>query len=245
MDQYISKLESILLKKNVCISHGVGHAIKVMNNAKNALSSENYNLNEFNTKSVLLAALLHDADDRKFFPNNKNYENLREILEDEEDKLVSQVITMVELVSSSKNGDSIPSHIAENMWMLIPRYSDRLEAIGLIGVERVYQYAETANNPLYLESTPKPKTEDDIWEIATIDRYKSYCGSSISMIDHFYDKLLRASFFPIKNNFLNIESKIRRKPMIDFLLYFGNKENLSDIEVIDFIKDYYKTYKLF
>jgi len=240
MEKYINDLESILLKKNVCISHGIEHSITVMNNAKNALDSEKYNLNEFNTKSVLLAALLHDADDRKFFPENKNYENLRQVLKNESEELIIQVITMVELVSSSKNGDSIPSFVGETMWMLIPRYADRLEAIGLIGVERVYQYAKTANNPLYLESTPKPKTEEEIWKIATIDRYRSYIGKSESMIDHFYDKLLRTSFFPIKNEFLNTESNIRRKPMIDFLLFFGNKENLSDLEVVDFIKDYYK-----
>jgi uncharacterized protein len=240
MDQYINNLESILMKKNVCISHGIGHAITVMNNAKNALISEKYNLNDLDYKSILLAALLHDADDRKFFPDNKNYENLREILKNESEHLVTQVITMVDLVSSSKNGDNIPNYVVEKMWMLIPRYSDRLEAIGLVGIERVYQYAKTVNNPLYIESTPKPTTEDEIWEIASENRYKSYSGSSLSMIDHFYDKLLRASFFPIKNTFLNIESKIRRKPMIDFLLFFGNKENLSDIEVINFIKDYYK-----
>jgi uncharacterized protein len=240
MDEYINSLESILLKKNVCISHGIGHAIIVMNNAINALSSEKYDLNELDYKSVLVAALLHDADDRKFFPDNKNYENLREILKNESEQFVTQVITMVDLVSSSKNGDSIPNYVANNMWMLIPRYADRLEAIGLVGVERVYQYAKTSNNPLYVESTPKPKNEEEIWEIATIDRYKSYHGSSLSMIDHFYDKLLRASFFPIMNNFLNTEAKIRRKPMIDFLLFFSYKENLSDIEIVNFIRDYYK-----
>jgi len=240
MDEYINSLESILLKKNVCISHGIGHAIIVMNNARNALSSEKYDLNELDYKSVLVAALLHDADDRKFFPDNKNYENLREILKNESEQFVTQVITMVDLVSSSKNGDSIPNYVANNMWMLIPRYADRLEAIGLVGVERVYQYAKTSNNPLYVESTPKPKNEEEIWEIATIDRYKSYHGSSLSMIDHFYDKLLRTSFFPIMNNFLNTEAKIRRKPMIDFLLFFSYKENLSDIEVVNFIRDYYK-----
>ena len=237
MIQYINDLENILLKNNVCVSHGIKHSITVMNNAISALASENYELNDFNSKSVILAALLHDADDRKFFPNNKNYENLREILKNESDEFINQVITMVDLVSSSKNGDNIPDNIKNKMWMLIPRYADRLEAIGMIGIERVYQYAKTSNNPLYLDSTPKPKTEEDIWNIATIERYKAYVGYSKSMIDHFYDKLLRATFFPIKNNFLNSESNIRKKPMIDFLLFFGNKENLSDIDIINFISN--------
>ena len=37
------------------------------------------------------------------------------------------------LVSASKNGDNIPKAISNKLWMLIPRYSDRLEAIGIIG----------------------------------------------------------------------------------------------------------------
>jgi len=240
MNKYIDALEKLFIEENVCQSHGIGHAITVMYNAENALHSHDYKLSTFESRSVLFAALLHDADDRKFFPDNKNYENLRFILKDESQEMVDLVISMVELVSSSKNGDSIPAHVAERMWMLIPRYSDRIEAIGLIGIKRVFQYAKTANNPLYVSTTPKPNTEEEIWAHATIERYRAYTGSSDSMIDHFYDKLLRTSNFPIKNIFLNTEAKARTKPMIDFLLMFASKKELTDIDVMDFIDNYHK-----
>ena len=50
-----------------------------MYHAFNAL--EDYPLLEHENKlAVLMAALLHDADDGKFFPDNHDYENLRNIL---------------------------------------------------------------------------------------------------------------------------------------------------------------------
>jgi uncharacterized protein len=243
MNKYIEALEKLFIEKNICQSHGIGHAITVMYNAENALRSNDYNLNVFDCRSVLLAALLHDADDRKFFPENKNFENLRFILKDETPEMIDQVITMVDLVSSSKNGDSVPAHVAERMWMLIPRYSDRIEAFGLVGIKRVFQYAKTVNNPLYVSTSPKPNTEEEIWANAAIERYRAYSGHSDSMIDHFYDKLLRATNFPIKNVFLNTEAKARTKPMIDFLLMFASKDELTDIDVMDFLDNYHK--KLF
>lgn len=240
MNKYIDALEKIFIEKDICQSHGIGHAVTVMYNAENALYSNDYKLDVFNSKSVLLAALLHDADDRKFFPDNNNYENLRLVLKDETEKMIDQVILMVDLVSSSKNGDSIPASIAERMWMLIPRYADRIEAFGIIGIKRVFQYAKTVNNPLYVSTTPRPDKEDEIWAIATIERYRAYTGKSNSMIDHFYDKLLRATDFPIKNTFLNTEARARTKPMIDFLLFFASKDELNDIDVMNFVDNYHK-----
>jgi uncharacterized protein len=238
MDSYIDKLSKILEENNVCRSHGIDHAIKVMDNARTAILSELTLILPFEYKSILLAGLLHDADDNKFFPNNKNYENVRKILEDEESKIVSLVIKMIDLVSSSKNGDSIPDYAKKETWLLIPRYADRLEAIGLVGIERCYQYAKTTNNPLYISSTPRPKSEEEIWTIANIERYKLYNGKSLSMIDHYYDKLLRCTFFPIKNYFFDKETKERRKILIDFILYFSNKEEFTDDDVLDFIKNH-------
>ena len=73
---------------------------------------------------------------------------------------INVVTKMVQLVSSSKNSDCIPLDIQE--WYLIPRYADRLEAIGLIGVKRCYQYNKTINAKLYDNNTPKFITKKDI-----------------------------------------------------------------------------------
>jgi hypothetical protein len=41
------------------------------------------------------------------------------------------------------------------------------------------------------------------------------------MIDHYYDKLIKISFFPIKNDYFDAETAIRRQPVLDFIKYFG------------------------
>jgi hypothetical protein len=49
--------------------------------------------------------------------------------------------------------------------MLWPRFSDRLEAIGVIGAVRCYQY--TIENDRILEvpgKTPRPVNEEQLWQ---------------------------------------------------------------------------------
>ena len=251
MDNYIYKLNLILSTHNVCSSHGITHAIAVMNHAENALNhaentlnhAENtlnqvtFNIDKKIKNCVKLAALLHDADDRKFFPNNQNYENLKQILDDLPSDEVDLIIKMVSLVSSSKNGDRIPEDAINNEWLLYPRYADRLEAIGIIGIERCYQYALTSKNPLYISTTPYVTTEEELWNVASIERYNRYTGFSDSMIDHYYDKLLRASIFPIRNKYFDKETKIRRKQLIDFILMFGRNKKISNEDINIFIKN--------
>ncbi len=230
-------LKQVLEEKDVSPCHGIEHAKTVMYHAWCAL--EDYELSKEDQLSVLLAALLHDADDGKFFPEHKNYENLRKILKQtgKSDDFIEDVAFMVSIVSASKNGDRIPRCVKDKPWMLIPRYADRVEAIGIIGVERCYTYTKNVSKlPLYLPDSPRPKTKEEIWAVATEERYKNYKGKSASMIDHYYDKLLRLSTFPISNKYFDAECAKRRKPLIDFLLYFGKKGSITEEEVEEFIK---------
>lgn len=236
-------LEEILNNANVSKCHGIEHAKQVMYNAFKALHYEEYNINDEDKQAVLLAALLHDADDKKFFPEHNNYENLRKILQKngKSDEFIEKVVYMVSIVSASKNGDNIPENVVGKEWMLIPRYADRLEAIGIIGVERCYTYnINVSKMPLYVDSTPIPKTEEDIWKEASEERYKKYNGNSVSMIDHYYDKLLRVSIFPIRNKFFDEECIIRRRPLIDLLLLFGNSGTITNEQIVKFIDEYNK-----
>jgi uncharacterized protein len=244
-EKYINKLDDILKINNVCLSHGIQHAITVMCNAKDCLDENKviinsicYELKEEQVKSVLLAALLHDADDKKFFPNNKNYENLRIILQGESEEFINIVMTMVDLVSSSKNGDRIPEFVKDKLWMLIPRYADRLEAIGIVGIERCYQYGKTTKNPLFLDSTPRPLNISEIWNYASQERYDKYTGKSDSMMDHYFDKLVRLTIFPFRNEYLDYQCSKRRQPIIDFILFFSDKKILTDGDILNFIKNY-------
>jgi uncharacterized protein len=232
---YIDRLEKIFESNNVSPCHGIEHAKQVMAHAEKALLVGNYEISEEQKEAVLLAALLHDADDSKFFGTHTNNENLRSVLGDKSEEFVNQVVKMVEWVSSSKNGDTIPEEAIGKDWLLVPRYADRIEAIGMIGVERCFTYTLNKGHPLFTEKTPKPKTEEELWQFATEARYRSYSGNSTSMIDHFYDKLLRLSVYPISNSYFEEQCRKRIAPLIEFVLKFGRDELLTEEQIRQFI----------
>jgi uncharacterized protein len=200
-------------------------------------------ISEKEQTKVKLAALLHDIDDTKYFPDNKNYENARQILtETINDELsnsdIEDIIKMISWVSSSKNGDTIPEE-AYKEYLLYPRYADRLEALGLIGLWRTLEYTLTKKARLFTDDTPRAQNEKDLFEnIATLDRYKKYSGASVSMMDHFYDKLLRLGVYPIYNKYFDSETKKRQQPLIDVALYFGSHRSITEKELENYIRVY-------
>lgn len=64
---------------------------------------------------------------------------------------------MIELVSFSKNGNTIDRQYP--MLYYIPRYIDRVEAIGIDGLYRSYAYNKErmSDTPIFWEYTPKPR----------------------------------------------------------------------------------------
>ena len=52
--------------------------------------------------------------------------------------IVEDALTMIDYVSASKNGNSVPEEALETPEVLWVRFCDRLEAIGTIGVVRCY-----------------------------------------------------------------------------------------------------------
>jgi hypothetical protein len=65
----VQKLEEILSKAGVPESHGMGHSKQVLGHMMKALEprNSNFNISDERKLSLLLGALLHDADDRKYF----------------------------------------------------------------------------------------------------------------------------------------------------------------------------------
>ena len=102
---------------------------------------------------------------------------------------------MINYCSASKNGNSIPNECLKRPELLWVRFCDRLEAIGVIGAIRCYQFGLEKGEPMHLPGiTPRPKTIKQLWSFVTPARFIAYQNSggkgSISMIDHNYDKLL-------------------------------------------------------
>lgn len=197
--------------------HGFVHATIVAQNAQDALDdnmdfpSEKYYL-------IVMAALLHDLDDRKLFPKNKNFENatgcLKEIKLAEND--IEEVIKMISLVSASKNGNTV----VNPLWMYIPRDSDRVEALGIIGIERAWEYTAYVKMPIVTKETELVTSDDELSKLDLKKRYQDYIaggGVSRSMIDHMYDKLLNISTLSSGNTYLQFLANNRHNIMKKWL----------------------------
>lgn len=188
--------------------------------------------------SLRCAAVLHDVDDKKFFPNNHNYENARNILfQMVNQKIflnVNLIIKIIEKVSFTDNGiyeeDDISSSSSspspsESRWMLLVRYCDRLESIGTPGILRTYTYSLFSKRPLYLRTTPSPKTHEEIHSYMTKERYQKYLETkkSDSMMDHFFDKVLFVCDDLVNktNPYILKEAISRSNITYNFVLDFG------------------------
>lgn len=227
MDLSIRLAKKILADARVDDSHGAHHALQVLAHAEEMLACEMPPLSHTQSLNVKLAALLHDLDDRKYFPKNKNYENARfvldKVLPEAHDEHIT-VLEMIKLVSTTSNGNAIDGEIAH--WMFYPRFADRLEAIGPVGVERCLAYSQHKKRPLFTPNTMRPRSENELWKVATAERFALYLArkESDSFIDHFYDKLLhigtlQALGYPT-NPYVVREATLRHQYMVDYILSF-------------------------
>jgi uncharacterized protein len=210
-------------------AHGYDHFIDVWNHSTKALKHEQ--LSDRIKLQIELAALLHDADDRKIFRKRngnsdslESYPNAREILkktitDDDKEQFIQEIIDMISLVSCSENGDSEPPY----PWMAIPRDCDRLEAIGEIGIKRCTEFITERKAAFHLETTIRALTKDQVEAAATSERFAAYMkgARSVSMIDHYYDKLLhigKPHCLRSQNPYILEEAARRNNVMTQFVI---------------------------
>jgi uncharacterized protein len=260
-DNYIKLLTILFKEHNICPSHGITHAIIVMDLCELAYieCKRKYNLNLFHRKCIMLAGLLHDADDRKFFKriDKDKYINAENIMRENRcsEQVIKMVIEMINLVSASNNRDNIPEYASgKNIWKLIPRWADRLESIGLVGIKRCFEYTLGKNLPLSTKRTLVPDyisknnfRKTVLENLATESRYNNYTGgqfngNSESMIDHYYDKLIRVGEYltTIEIEVFRHKANERMDMMYNFIRYFGKIKNkkltFGNEDVIKFIE---------
>lgn len=185
-------LDALFAEHGVPASHGTEHARRVLTHAARALACA-AGVPKAERRAVLWAALLHDADDRKYFPASRDYANARAILRRLDPAAEDRAVALIGYVAASQNRNAIPAEAGERPWVLYPRHADRLEALGWVGVVRAWEYTLERGRPLWTDATPKPTTGKDAWAAASDERYAAYRGGSASMLDHYYDKLLPMS----------------------------------------------------
>ena len=186
-------------------AHDFDHIMRVFKNAKKICNDENVN-----EKLVLCAVLLHDIisypkyDKRSKLSSIKSAKESKKILKrfnftKEEIQIISDAI-MDHSFSRNKIPKTIEGKILQD--------ADRLDAIGAIGIARVFAVSGSEKRPFYNVKDPFCKTrspDDKVWTI-----------------DHFYRKLLKLeSLMNTKSG--KIEAKKRTKVMKEFLSQLKNE----------------------
>ena len=143
---------------------------------------------------VALAALLHDVDDRKLFPETcENLGNARNFLHSHEVDLekIEKILRIISQVSFS--GGKVPDTLEGKC----VQDADRLDAMGAIGIARTFAYGGSKGRRIH-----DPAGED-----------------KTTSVQHFYDKLLRLEGLMNTETGRNM-AKDRHQYMEDFLQHF-------------------------
>ena len=127
--------------------HGFDHAMRVYNKAMKicAMNDELPFPEKYDKLTVACAALLHDADDHKFF-ESKDYDNARQIMKESgiDQSTIDAAVKCIDQVGYSKNKYNKPSSYEAGA----VRDADRLDAIGAFGIMRTFVYGASEGRPV-------------------------------------------------------------------------------------------------
>jgi uncharacterized protein len=188
--------------------HDVYHTYRVYQNAEAILKTEP-SANRF---LVLVAALLHDVDDVKLFPADSDDAHARKLMSEnnlspEDQKAILHIIHQV----SFKGKDSVVPDTLEGK---IVQDSDRLDAIGAIGIARAFAYGGSHGRLIY-DPNEKPvlaKSEAD------------YRKGNHATLTHFYEKLLLLKDMMTTPEGKKMAEK-RHQVLVDYLNEFHQEIN--------------------
>jgi uncharacterized protein len=186
-------------------AHDFNHILRVYKNTRKLCKKENAN-----EKLVLSAALLHDiisypkSDKRSKSSSLKSAEESKKILKklnfsEKEIRIVSDAIRDHSF-SRGKTPKTLEGKILQD--------ADRLDAIGAIGIARVFAVGGSEKRPFYNDEDPFCKTRspnDKIWTL-----------------DHFYQKLLKLESL-MNTKSAKTEAKKRTKVLKVFLSELKNE----------------------
>ena len=127
---------------------------------------------------VRLAALLHDADDRKLFSTD-GFANARRFMDSEgiPPDIQDSVCSMISQISFKGDGTRVPDTLEGR----IVQDADRLDAIGAIGIARTFAYGGSRGRAMHIPG-------EAFREGMTEAEYYANRGTSIN---HFHEKLLK------------------------------------------------------
>lgn len=206
----LKELEIYCTKLNIDDSHGVQHIIRLLSMLKSVYGSHvrttGYTLSERICLNIMLAIILHDVDDKKFV-QSVDYANARAILKTinwnvEDD--VKMIISMISKVGMSENGCSVDDNVED--WMYWPRHLDRIDALGYIGIRRIFDLTQNyLHTPMVIDGfTPILLTSEEVMDAARKSSYVALCQESVknggkkhlsvSGVDHMIEGIIPRTF---------------------------------------------------
>ncbi len=180
-------------------AHDFEHVMRVYNNAQKITKKENAN-----RKLVLSAALLHDIVS---YPKSSKRSKLSSVESAKKSKLILKKYSFTEeeikIISDAIADHSFSQNkIPRTLEGKILQDADRLDALGAIGIARVFATSGSLNRPFYNIDDPfcnERNPDDNLWAV-----------------DHFFNKLLKLeSMMNTKSG--KIEAKKRTKVLKVFL----------------------------
>ena len=188
-------------------AHDFEHVLRVYKNAKKICKEE-----KANEKLVLSAALLHDivsypkSDKRSKMSSLESAKKSKQILKKYDFSKEEIMIISDAICDHSFSQNKVPRTLEGR----ILQDADRLDALGAIGIARVFATGGSLKRPFYNLDDPFCKTripDDKIWTV-----------------DHFFQKLLKLeSLMNTKSG--KVEAKRRTRVLKEFLNYL--KQELS------------------
>lgn len=171
--------------------------------AVNICNEENADL-----EIIQLASLLHDVDDYKLFGGNVGtYSNAEIFLK--ANKISDTKIRIICDIISSISFKGTDTQLSQSKEGKIVQDADRLDAIGAIGIARVFAYGGSKNRAIHI---PDENPHDNM-------NFEEYFKSHGTSINHFYEKLLKLKDL-MNTDAAKRMAESRHKYMENFLLEF-------------------------
>ena len=180
-------------------AHDFDHVMRVYTNAKKIVKEE-----KADEKLVLSAALLHDIVS---YPKSSKRSKFSSIDSAKKSKIILKKYGFSEkeitIVSDAIRDHSFSQHkVPETLEGKILQDADRLDALGAIGIARVFATSGSLNRSFYNIDDPfctKRNPDDDLWAV-----------------DHFFNKLLKLESL-MNTRSGKIEAKKRTNVLQEFL----------------------------
>ena len=186
-------------------AHDFDHVMRVYNNAQKIVKKE-----KANQKLVLSAVLLHDIVS---YPKSSKRSKFSSIDSAKKSKIILKKYNFskeeIIIISNAIAEHSFAQNkVPQTLEGQILQDADRLDALGAIGIARVFATSGSLNRPFYNIDDPfctKRNPDDNLWAV-----------------DHFFNKLLKLeSMMNTKSG--KIEAKKRTKVLKEFLKQLKNE----------------------